>query len=105
MQWENVEAWEKVGQASSTPELASIVQEIVHEPTWKSGDALAFFISGVGQRVAASCDLQPAAAPRLQIVYQLPPQEEKPVQTELPIDLDDQSAKVFLPLTAVSGCR
>ena len=52
-----VPAWpvkSAAGEAQRTPELASVVQEIVDAPGWQSGHALALFVSGVGKRSAAA---------------------------------------------------
>ena len=50
-------AWNLVGEAGPdqlTPDLSSIVQEVVNRPGWASGNALSFFVDGTGRRRAAS---------------------------------------------------
>ena len=42
------------GSAQKTPDLASIVQEVIDRPGWTSGNAMAFIITGSGTRVAAA---------------------------------------------------
>lgn len=51
------EAWTKVGESSHaqrTPDLSELVQAVVDRDDWKPGNSMAFLISGVGKRVAAS---------------------------------------------------
>ncbi|MFK8079435.1 MAG: hypothetical protein AB8B97_04055 [Granulosicoccus sp.] len=76
--------WERindVGDAQRTPDLSSIVQEIVNEANgWQSGNALVLVISntqslqpnsiGTGQRIAGSFDGEKNSAPLLHIEYE-----------------------------------
>ena len=39
-----------------TPDLSSLIQEVVNQPDWKKGNALVFIISGPGRRNAQSWD-------------------------------------------------
>lgn len=58
-----------------TPELEIILQEIVDNPGWIEGNALALFISatgGSGQRTAHSYDGKPLSAPLLVVTYEEP---------------------------------
>lgn len=57
------------GSAQRTPNLASIIQEIVGRPGWSSGNALAFIVTGTGRRVALPYDGSQADAPLLRIEY------------------------------------
>src|SRR5262249_54473337 len=48
-------AWTLVGQAGldqRTPELKSVIQEIVARPGWASGNALVIIVTGTGHRTA-----------------------------------------------------
>ncbi|MEE9425383.1 MAG: choice-of-anchor Q domain-containing protein [Methylococcales bacterium] len=65
-------AWSKrneYGLKQRTPNLASIIQEIIDRPGWSQDNALALIISGRGKREAVSYDGNPDAAPRLFIKY------------------------------------
>ena len=68
-------AWTTVNQAGPnqrTPDLASVVQEIVNRPGWISGNAMVFIISGTtGTRSAHSRDSIAANAPKLVVTYHL----------------------------------
>ncbi|MEM1070116.1 MAG: dockerin type I domain-containing protein [Planctomycetota bacterium] len=57
------------GDAQRTPDLATIIQEIVNRPGWISGNALGIVITGTGERTAESFDGVPTAAPLLRIEY------------------------------------
>ena len=65
-------AWTQNGQAGldqRTPNLAAVVSEIVNRPGWIPGNALAFVVSGTGERVAESVDGDPSGAPLLHIEF------------------------------------
>ena len=52
-------AWANVGERGPlqrTPDLTSLVREVIARPGWTSGNALAFIISGTGHRTAESAD-------------------------------------------------
>ena len=55
-----------------TPELSSVVQEIVGRPGWSSGNALALIITGSGRRVAKSFEAGGTTIPLLHIEYTMP---------------------------------
>ena len=61
----------EVGTDQRTPNMASIIQEIVNRPGWSSGNALVVIITGTGERVAESYDGIPAAAPLLHVEYNI----------------------------------
>lgn len=67
--WSDVPAWNSVGQAQWSPNLATVVQEIVGRSGWQAGSNLAFFITGQGTRTARAYDGDPNAAPCLTIEY------------------------------------
>ncbi|MFK7861596.1 MAG: hypothetical protein AB8B64_22470 [Granulosicoccus sp.] len=67
-------AWEVIRQSSSdqaTPDLSSVIQEIVDRPGWVSGNALSILMTGSGTRTAESFDGSANAAPRLVIEFQI----------------------------------
>jgi len=70
--------WQTVGLANvaqQTPDLKTIVQEIISLPTWSSGNSLAFIVSGTGngKRTAVSYETSTAKAAMLFIEYQAAP--------------------------------
>jgi hypothetical protein len=74
--WNNIPAWNTVGQSGvnqRTPDLTSIVQEIVNRGGWASGNSMAFIINGSGERTAESYNGSSAQAPVLTIVANFTP--------------------------------
>lgn len=70
-------AWSKAGQmgtAQQTPNLKSIVQEVVSQPNWNSGNSIVMIITGGrnGNRVARSFDGDSAGAPMLHVEFSMP---------------------------------
>ena len=64
--------WSSVGATAAeqrTSDLTSIVQEIVSETDWNSGNAMAFILTGSGKRVAEAYDGDQSGAPQLYIEY------------------------------------
>lgn len=64
--------WGTVGEAGAaqqTPDLTGLVQALVNQDGWASGNAMAFQISGTGTKTAESYDGDPSAAPVLNIEY------------------------------------
>ncbi len=64
--------WPTVGEAGpdqQTPDIASVIQEIVGRPGWSSGNSLVLIITGTGERVAESYRGDPAGAPLLHVEY------------------------------------
>ena len=76
--------WSAVGAAGlaqRTPNLATIIQEVIDQPSWQSGNALALIITGdgAGKRRALSYRGDPAAAPILHIEYGATAGNQRPV--------------------------
>ena len=65
-------AW-TTGANINSPSMVSIIQEIVNQGTWASGNALAIIVSGTGHRSAASWDGDNINAPKLTITYTTTP--------------------------------
>ncbi len=65
-------AWNTVGAAGNdqrTNELRFVVQEVVNRGGWRSGNAMAFIVTGSGERTAESYDGSSSRAPLLRIEY------------------------------------
>ena len=66
--------WNTVGEVGlnqRTPDISSIVQEIVSRASWESGNSLVLVVSGSGARAAVSYNQEIAGAPILHIEYSL----------------------------------
>ena len=63
--------WNKgdAGSAQQTPNVASVIQEVVSRPGWSAGNSLAIIVTGTGKRTAESFDGVPSAAPLLHVEY------------------------------------
>ena len=69
--WNDVPAWGVVGETGvkqQTPDLKTIVQEIVNRPGW-AGNAMVFLITGSGERTAESHSGSDTKAPLLHVEY------------------------------------
>ena len=65
-------AWttlDEAGPDRQTPDIASVIQEIVDRQGWSNGNSLVVIITGTGERVAESFDGVSAAAPLLHVEY------------------------------------
>ncbi|MEN8182729.1 MAG: putative metal-binding motif-containing protein, partial [Myxococcota bacterium] len=65
-------AWTSAGDWGSeqrTPQLRAVVQEIVDRPGWSPGNAMAFVVSGSGQRAALAYDAAAGGAAVLEMEY------------------------------------
>lgn len=63
--------WNHAGDKKQTPDLKTIVQELVYRAGWSSGQAMVFIITGSGKRVAESYDGSHSNAPLLHIEYEV----------------------------------
>ncbi len=72
--WPSIPTWGSAGLAGAnqkTPDLKTIVQEIVDLPDWQLSNSISFIITGSGRRQAESYDGNPSLAARLTIVYEI----------------------------------
>lgn len=70
--WSNATQWKKLheaGELQQTPDLTALIQERVSDPKWKTGNAMAFFIEGIGTRTAEPFESGPEFAPKLIVEY------------------------------------
>lgn len=72
--WSNVPAWTSgaAGADQQTPDIKTIIQEIVNRSGWSSGNSLVIIIDGTGERTAESEDGSSADAPLLVVNYTIP---------------------------------
>ncbi|MEE9345764.1 MAG: hypothetical protein V3U88_09190 [Methylococcales bacterium] len=65
--------WTTVGEAGfdqQTPDITSVIQEIVDRSGWSTGNSLAIIISGSGRRTAESFNGDPIGAPLLRVTFE-----------------------------------
>ena len=85
--------WPTKGEAGPdqrTPDLSSVIQEIVDRIGWSDGNSLVIIITGTGKRVAVSYDGDPAGAPLLHVEYVLEPGHK-------------EKSRIFLPWVSKNG--
>lgn len=66
--WSNVPSWNTNGNYQ-TPDISSVVQEIIDRPGWTSGNSIAILVNGSGRRQAESYNGESNNAPLLVIDY------------------------------------
>lgn len=93
--WLSLPDW-IINNSYTTPDLTSIVQELVDQPGWCGGNSMVFTIEGSGRRVAKSYDGVPEEAPVLVVEYDLDPARtgnsacvQKSLQVKVENDSDD----------------
>ncbi len=62
-------AWAGIGQTHSTPDLSSVIQEVVSRSGWSAGNDLVIVVNGSGERTAESYNGSASEAPLLHIEY------------------------------------
>ncbi len=75
-------AWNTVNQAGldqRTPDLSTIIQEIVNRQGWTVDNSLILITTGTGRRAAESYNGEPSAAPLLHIDYEINTIEDTPI--------------------------
>ena len=72
VEWKDIPLWteeHEAGEDQQTPDLSSLVQEIVNMDDWNEGNAISFILSGTGNRTAESYAGEPDMAPTLNLTY------------------------------------
>ncbi|MEM6806405.1 MAG: chitobiase/beta-hexosaminidase C-terminal domain-containing protein, partial [Bacteroidota bacterium] len=64
------------GELQRSPDLTSLLQEVINRDGWQNGNAVVFQVSGSGQRTAISYDRDPSLAPQLIIGANIPIADE-----------------------------
>ncbi|TLD41093.1 MAG: hypothetical protein JETT_2614 [Candidatus Jettenia ecosi] len=59
----------EVGPNQQTPDISSVIQEIIGRPGWSSGNSMVVIFTGTGKRVAEAYEGNQAEAPLLHIEY------------------------------------
>ncbi len=78
--WTEAPDWTTAGESGAnqrTPDISSILLEILGRQGWTDGNAMVFFFEGTGTRTAESYDGDPYAAATLKVV--MPSEESYPV--------------------------
>ena len=86
----NPAAWSTKNAATEnerTPELKTLIQEIVDRPGWQAGNDIALVVSGSGTRTADSYDGSTSKAPLIHIEYTLDVEPPSATPFELPVEV------------------
>ena len=65
----DIPAWNTVSSKQQSPDIASIISEIVNRPGWSAGNSIVITVSGSGRRTAESYNGESANAPKLTVIY------------------------------------
>lgn len=84
--WDNVPEWNTTSEKHQSPDISTIIQEIVDRGGWSSGNDLVILVEGDGSRTAESYNGETAAAPLLYIEYNI---ENFPAYFIMEIDVND----------------
>ena len=98
-------SWPTIGARSAdqqTPDLSTVLQEIVDRPGWSEGNALSLIVTGTGTRTAAAYERGAAAAPVLHIEYGPAPGTE-PVNAAPVVDAGPDVALTLPAGAALTG--
>jgi len=73
--WNNEADWSVVGEFQQSPDISTVIQEVVNQEDWINGNAMAIIISGSSnsKRVADSYEGSPSGATKLIVEYRLTP--------------------------------
>ncbi|HET6443307.1 MAG TPA: putative Ig domain-containing protein [candidate division Zixibacteria bacterium] len=67
----DIPSWNTVNELHQSPDLTTLVQEVVDRPGWSAGSSMVFVISGTGSRTAESFNGEPTAAALLHVEFDL----------------------------------
>ena len=90
--WASMLRWHKRDKPHRSPDLSSIVQEIVYSDHWSQGGAMAFIVTGKGRRSVIAYDRDPASAPLLRVRFRR-------------ADISPPSVPANLTAADISPCR
>ena len=65
----DIPAWNTVSSKQQSPDIASIISEIINRPGWSAGNSIVITVSGSGRRTAESYNGELANAPKLTVIY------------------------------------
>ncbi len=82
--WWSPAAWTKVGEAGlnqRTPDISSVINEIINRPGWSRGNSIVILITGTWKRVAFAYEGDPYGAPLLHVAYSTECSGNNPITT------------------------
>jgi len=94
VEWNDIPAWNVVDEKHQTPDLSSLIQDVIDRGGWASENSMAFIITGTGTRIAESYNGENAAAPTLHVEYSV-----GPAMNEAPIVEAGNNQTISFPVT------
>jgi hypothetical protein len=70
--WPDIAPWDTQGATHQSPDISGVVQELIDQGGWASGNAMAFLIRGSGKREATSWNGAGFQAPTLHVEWSEP---------------------------------
>lgn len=68
--WNSIPAWNTVGETHQSPDISSLIQEVIDRGGWSANNKIAFIISGTGERTSEAYDGDvPSSAAALHVEY------------------------------------
>ena len=110
--WNSIPSWTNEGDAGvdqRSPNLSAIAQEIINRPGWSANNAMAFIITGSGERTAESYNDIPSKAPTLHLTYYTLANSCDPYADAdndnvcSDVDCDDNDATIYIGATCNDG--
>ena len=91
--WSLIPAWNTVGESGNdqkTPDIKTIIQEVIDRSGWNSGNSISIIITGDGERTAESYNGDSSKAPQLIINYStaVEPPSQPTALTAIPGDTE-----------------
>ena len=68
--WNNIPTWAEVNFVHDSPDLSTLVQEVIDRPGWVVNNSMAFVIPGSGRRTAEAYDGEPQSAAVLHVEFE-----------------------------------
>ncbi len=100
--WANIPAWSQSGVKQRSPDLSSLVQEIVNRGGWQTGNSIVIIVDGNGTRTADSYDGNPDGAPRLYIQFGSDAPSPTPTTTGTPTGTPPASTEKWVRIGQAS---
>jgi len=92
--WSNIPAWSQSGVKQRSPDLSSILQEVVNRAGWLAGGSVVVIVEGSGTRTAESYDGDASAAPLLVVQFGDSALSPTPTATETPAGTQETWVRV-----------
>ena len=102
----DIPAWNTVSSKQQSPDIASIISEIINRPGWSAGNSIVITVSGSGRRTAESYNGALANAPKLTVTYSTQAGiTPTPSSTQSPTPISTSSIVIALQVDSPADSR